>query len=104
MWEVAGPRAGRLTGGDVRMRVAAVQLNSTADMTANLATADRLTRAAVADGARLIVLPEKWTAMGSDAQRRAAAEPLDGSVVRWARAIALELQVDLLAGSILELV
>jgi predicted amidohydrolase len=104
MWEFAGPRAGRLTGGDVRLRVAAVQLNSTADMTANLATADRLTRAAAADGARLIVLPEKWTAMGSEAQQRAAAEPLDGSVVQWARAIARELEVDLLAGSMLELV
>jgi deaminated glutathione amidase len=88
----------------VRLRVAAVQLNSTADMTANLATADRLTRAAAADGARLIVLPEKWTAMGSEAQQRAAAEPLDGSVVQWARAIARELEVDLLAGSMLELV
>ena len=60
------------------MRVAAVQLNSTADQAANLAVADRLTRAAAADGASVIVLPEKWTAMGSDEQLRAAAEPLDG--------------------------
>jgi len=42
--------------------------------------------------------------MGSDAQQRAAAEPLDGPVVRWARAIARELEVDLVAGSILELI
>jgi deaminated glutathione amidase len=86
------------------LRVAAVQLNSTADTTVNLAAADRLTRAAAADGARLIVLPEKWTAMGSDEQQRAAAEPLDGPLVEWARAIARELEVDLLAGSMLELV
>jgi deaminated glutathione amidase len=84
------------------LRVAAVQLNSTADPAANLATADRLTRAAAADGARLIVLPEKWTAIGSDEQSRAAAETLDGPAVRWARATASELQVDLVAGSILE--
>ena len=67
------------------MKAAAVQLNSTADFGANLATADRLTRAAAADGAQLIVLPEKWTAMGSEEQLRAAAEPLDGRAVSWAR-------------------
>ena len=86
------------------MRVAAVQLNSTADPAANLAVADRLVRAAAADGARLIVLPEKWTAMGSDSQQRAAAEPLDGPAVQWARASARELGVDLVAGSMLELI
>jgi deaminated glutathione amidase len=84
------------------MRVAAVQINSIADPAANTAVADRLTRAAAADGAQLIVLPEKWTAMGSDDQQRAAAEPLDGATIRWARSLARELGVDLVAGSILE--
>jgi predicted amidohydrolase len=84
------------------LRVAAVQLNSTADPAANLAVADRLTRAAAADGASVIVLPEKWTAMGSDEQLRAAAEPLDGPAVGWARATARELGVELVAGSIVE--
>jgi predicted amidohydrolase len=84
------------------MRVAAVQLNSTADTAANLAAADRLTRAAAADGARLIVLPEKWTVIGSDEQLRAGAETLDGPAISWARATARELGVDLVAGSIAE--
>ncbi|HYM65843.1 MAG TPA: carbon-nitrogen hydrolase family protein [Patescibacteria group bacterium] len=84
------------------MRVAAVQLNSSADQAANMAVADRLARAAAADGARLIVLPEKWTAMGSDEDQRAAAQTLDGAAVRWARELARELSVDLVAGSILE--
>jgi predicted amidohydrolase len=84
------------------VRVAAVQLNSTADPSANLARADRLTRAAAADGAKLIVLPEKWTAIGSDEQQRDAAETLEGPAITWARAIARELEVDLVAGSILE--
>jgi deaminated glutathione amidase len=84
------------------VRVAAVQLNATADQVANMAVADRLTRAAAADGARLIVLPEKWTAMGSQEDLRAGAESLDGAAVGWARAIARELAVDLVAGSILE--
>jgi deaminated glutathione amidase len=84
------------------LRVAAIQLNSTADPAANLAVADRLTRAAAADGASVIVLPEKWTAMGPDEDLRAAAETLDGPAIRWARAIARELGVDLIAGSIVE--
>jgi deaminated glutathione amidase len=84
------------------VKAAAVQLNAGADFGANLATADRLTRAAAADGARLIVLPEKWTAMGSEAELRAAAEPLDGRAVSWARETASELRLDLVAGSFLE--
>jgi len=89
-------------GGKALLRVAAVQMSSTADQVANMAHADRLTRAAAGAGARLIVLPEKWTAMGSDEQLRAGAETLDGAAVGWARAIARELGVDLIAGSILE--
>jgi deaminated glutathione amidase len=84
------------------LRAAAVQLNSTADPAANLAVADRLTRLAAEDGASLIVLPEKWTAIGSDAELLAAAETLEGPAISWARATARELGVDLVAGSILE--
>jgi deaminated glutathione amidase len=85
------------------LRVAAVQISSGADRHANTIVAERLVRAAAADGAELIVLPEKWTAMGSEEQLRAAAEPLDGSAIEWARAIARELRVELVAGSVLEL-
>jgi deaminated glutathione amidase len=84
------------------VKVAAVQLNSSADQVANMAHADRLTRAAAADGAKLIVLPEKWTAMGSEQDLRDGAETLDGAAIGWARAIARELGIDLVAGSILE--
>jgi deaminated glutathione amidase len=84
------------------LKVAAVQLNSTDDFGVNLAVADRLTRAAAADGAQLIVLPEKWTAMGRDADLRAAAQPLDGPAVAWAQELASELGVDLIAGSFVE--
>jgi deaminated glutathione amidase len=85
------------------LKVAAVQLNSGADRAANLAAGDRLTRVAAAEGAELIVLPEKWTAMGSEPQLREAAEPLDGPAVGWARETARELGVEIVAGSILEL-
>jgi deaminated glutathione amidase len=85
------------------LKVAAIQLNSGADRGANLAAADRLTRVAAAEGAELIVLPEKWTAMGTEEQLREAAEPLDGPAVGWARETARDLGVEIVAGSILEL-
>ncbi len=67
-----------------------------------MAAADRLTRDAAADGATLIVLPEKWIALGRDEDLRVAAESLEGPAVEWARAIARELHIDLVAGSIVE--
>lgn len=86
------------------MRVAAVQLNSNEDKQRNLATADRLTRAAAADGAELVLLPEKWTALGSHEDYVRAAESLDepGPAIEWARQTARELGIDLVAGSISE--
>jgi deaminated glutathione amidase len=84
------------------VRVAAVQLTSTADRERNLATADRLTRAAAAAGAELVVLPEKWPVLGSPEQTAAGAEPFDGPALGWARAAARELGIDLVAGSIAE--
>ena len=82
------------------MRAAAVQLNSGADKGRNLAAADRLTRAAAEDGATLVVLPEKFNLLGTEKQMSAGAEPLDGPSVGWAREIARELSIDLVAGSI----
>jgi predicted amidohydrolase len=84
------------------VRAAAVQLTSTADRERNLATADRLTRAAAAAGAELVVLPEKWAVLGSPEETAAGAEPFDGPALRWAREAARELGIDLLAGSIAE--
>ncbi len=84
------------------MRVAAVQLTSTADFDANLERADQLTRAAAADGAQLVVLPEKWSALGRGAALVAGAQPIDGPAIGWARAAARELGIDLVAGSISE--
>ncbi len=84
------------------MRVAAVQLTSTADFDANLESADRLTRAAAADGAQLVVLPEKWSAIGRGEALVAGAQAIDGPAVTWARAAARELGIDLVAGSFCE--
>ncbi len=84
------------------MRAAVVQLNSTNDTERNLAAADRLVRAAAGDGARLVVLPEKWSMIGTAADLRAGAQPLDGPAIGWARRTARELGIDLVAGSIAE--
>jgi deaminated glutathione amidase len=84
------------------MRAAAVQLNATEDTDGNLATADRLVRQAGELGASLVVLPEKWTVLGTEAQIAAGAQPLDGPAITWARGIARELGIDLVAGSIAE--
>jgi predicted amidohydrolase len=84
------------------MRAAAVQLQSTPDRDRNLDAADRLTRAAAQAGAELVVLPEKWPALGTPEQTIAAAEPYDGPVLRWASELARELGIDLVAGSFSE--
>lgn len=84
------------------MRVAAVQLTATPHAAANLAAADRLVRRAAADGARLVLLPEKWSVLGPGEVLRAGAQPLDGEAITWARATARELSIDLVAGSISE--
>src|SRR4051795_13648190 len=84
------------------MRAAAVQLTSTPDRERNLATADRLTREAAGRGAELVVLPEKWSVLGAPEHIVEGAEPFDGPALQWAGAIARELRIDLVAGSIAE--
>ncbi len=84
------------------MRAAAIQLNSTGDTARNVKTAERLVRAAAADGAELAVLPEKWNLLGDSATQLAGAEPLDGPTISAARAWARELGIHLIAGSIAE--
>ncbi|HKO37903.1 MAG TPA: carbon-nitrogen hydrolase family protein [Solirubrobacterales bacterium] len=84
------------------MRVAAIQLSSSGDKARNLATAERLVRAAAADGAEFIALPEKWNLLGGGEELVAGAEPLDGPSLGAARGWARELGIHLLAGSISE--
>ena len=81
------------------MRVAAVQLNSTDDYERNLRVAEALVRDAAADGAELVVLPEKWTLLGPPDSLRAAAEPLDGPALAAAGDWARDLGIHLVAGS-----
>jgi len=73
-----------------RIRVACVQLTSRADKAANLEKAELLVARAAATGADLVVLPEKWNAIGDLETLHRAAEPLDGgesmeALSAWAR-------------------
>jgi nitrilase len=46
------------------LRVACVQMNAGADKAANLEKAERLVARAASTGADVVVLPEKWNAIG----------------------------------------
>ena len=86
-----------------RIRVACVQMTSRADKAANLETAERLVAQAAATGADIVVLPEKWNAIGDAAVYHATAEPLDGgesvaAMSGWARTHG----ITLVGGSIAE--
>ena len=79
-----------------------IQLNSNPEKDRNLAIAGPLVRDAAADGAKLIVLPEKFNVLGSPDDLHAGAEPLPGPTTEWAGALCRELGVWLVAGSIVE--
>jgi predicted amidohydrolase len=73
-----------------RIRLACVQMTSRADKAANLETAERLVAQAAATGADVVVLPEKWNAIGTAEELHAAAESLEGgesveAMADWAR-------------------
>src|SRR4051812_21086717 len=84
------------------MRAAAVQLHSNEDKDPNLSVAGELTRAPPSRGAELLVPPEKFNVLGTHEHYMQGAETLDGPTITWARGLAQELRVDLVAGSIVE--
>jgi len=84
------------------MRAAAIQTTAGVDRDANLAAAAGLVREAADDGAALVVLPEYFSVAGTPEVLRAGAEPLDGPTVTWAAALAAELGIHLVAGSVPE--
>jgi deaminated glutathione amidase len=86
-----------------RARLSCVQLTSGQDKPTNLDTAERLVARAAAEGAEIVVLPEKWNGLGNPEVLHAIAEPLDGgesieAMARWARALG----ITLVGGSITE--
>ncbi|MEZ5525200.1 MAG: carbon-nitrogen hydrolase family protein [Pseudomonadales bacterium] len=84
--------------------IAAIQMNSTPDMQANLENAQRLLAEAVATGARLVVFPENFALLGVEdiqAAGRTEAENRSAQTVRrWLAKKAREYGVWMIAGSI----
>jgi predicted amidohydrolase len=86
------------------LRVACVQMTSGPEKAANLEKGERLVARAAATGADVVVLPEKWNAIGEADTLHAAAEPLEGgetveAMAGWARGHG----ITLVGGSIPEL-
>src|SRR6266511_2743825 len=78
-------------------------MTSRADKAANLETAERLVAQAASTGADVVVLPEKWNAIGDAGVYHATAEPLEGgesvaAMSEWARTHG----ITLVGGSIAE--
>ena len=82
-------------------RVAVLQMQSGADVAANLAAAESLLGAAAAAGARLAVLPENFAAMGEGASKLAHAEmPGAGPIQRALAASARRHGLWIVAGTL----
>lgn len=83
------------------MRVAALQMNSGADIGANLAVADRLLAEAAADGCMLAVLPENFALMGGRATDKAdvAEQPGEGPIQAFLSDAASRHRLWIIAGS-----
>src|SRR5438105_10110387 len=88
--------------GSGRRLLAAVQMTSGADKAKNLERATALIRKAASMGAAFVGVPEVFSWMGPEAERPAAAEPLEGPTLSRMAALARELKITLLAGSVLE--
>jgi predicted amidohydrolase len=83
------------------MRVAAIQMNSGLDVTANLELAGRLLAEAAADGCTLAALPENFALMPERGKDKAqhAEEPGEGPIQDFLSATAAEHRIWIVAGS-----
>lgn len=81
---------------------AAVQMTASNDKAANLAEAEHWVREAASQGARVVALPEVFIWRGSKKLERESAEAIPGRTSQAMATLAAELEIYLLAGSILE--
>lgn len=85
-----------------RVRAAALQMTSTADVEANLAKAEALVERAAAEGAALVGLPENFAFLRSEGQPVPEAQELEGPWVKRMAALARRHRLTLLLGSLPE--
>ena len=86
----------------MRLPIALVQLDATADVDANIDRAADLATQAAAGGARLVALPEYLHYRGDDDGFRASAAPIPGPFTDAFAAVARRRDVWILAGSVAE--
>lgn len=85
-------------------RVAAIQLCATQDVAANIDTLERLCREAAADGSHTIFVPEAFSFIGPDKEKRKILEPInansadDGPILARCRNLASSLECHLILG------
>jgi nitrilase len=84
------------------LRIAAVQMTSTPEVAANLATAGRLVAEAVAQGAQLVALPEYFPVIGGSDTDRLAVREMEGRgpIQNFLAATAVQHGIWLVGGSI----
>ena len=87
-----------------RWKAAAIQMTSTTDVDENVRAAERRVRAAAKAGADLVALPENFAYLRSEGRKLHYKTTLEGDLVTAMRALARELGVHLLLGSIPECV
>lgn len=84
------------------MKVAAIQMVSSPDVSENMAHARALVEQAVAQGARLVSLPEYWPILGKrESDKVAVAEPPGaGPIQQWMAQLAAEKGIWLVGGTV----
>ena len=81
---------------------ACIQLNGSSDMDRNLRVTEGLIRKAAAAGATLVATPEATTYLGPHDRKALLAEPVDGPTHTRLGALAAELGITLVVGSVAE--
>jgi deaminated glutathione amidase len=81
---------------------AVVQLTSTTDVESSMKSAEALVREANRRGAKLVVLPENTSFMGSDEEKRKVAEPIEGPTFARLSALAKREGIWLVGGTLPE--